>query len=211
MHDQSQEKNKHLLSTIGPVVPVADFVDEGHASACCELFTEYGVPSVEVTLRRPNAWDSVRKCIELMPSAEIGIGTVIEADQLRQAKDLGAAFAISPGISEELVQLAQDLDLAYYPGVASASELMLARKLGLRAVKFFPAEAAGGIPMLKSLGAPFPDMAFCPTGGISVKNYQDYLALPNVSCVGGSWVIPSQAMLAEQPETVMANLQQVYG
>ena len=211
MHDQAQENNKQLLSIIGPVVPVADFIDEGHASACCELFTECGVPSVEVTLRRANAWDSVRKCIELMPNAEVGIGTVIDAEQLRQAKDLGAAFAISPGISEDLVLLAQELDLPYYPGVASASELMLARKLGLRAVKFFPAEAAGGIPMLKSLGSPFPDMAFCPTGGISVKNYQDYLALGNVSCVGGSWVVPSQAALAEQPDTVIAGLQAVYG
>lgn len=211
MHDPSQEQNKQLLSTIGPVVPVADFIDEGHASACCELYTECGVPSVEVTLRRPNAWDSVRKCIELMPNAHIGIGTVIEADQLRQAKDLGAAFAISPAISEELVLLAQQLDLPYYPGIATASELMKARSLGLRAVKFFPAEAAGGIPMLKSLGSPFPDMVFCPTGGISVKNYQDYLALGNVSCVGGSWVVPSQAALAESPDTVIAELKQLYG
>jgi len=211
MHDQSQEQNKHLLSAIGPVVPVADFIDEGHASACCEIFTQCGVPSVEVTLRRPNAWDSVRKCIELMPNAHVGIGTVIDADQLRLAKDLGAAFAISPGLSPELVLLVQELDLPYYPGIATASELMLARSMGLRAVKFFPAEAAGGIPMLKSLGSPFPDMAFCPTGGISVKNYQDYLALGNVSCVGGSWVVPSQAALAESPDTVIAGLKQVYG
>lgn len=210
MSDQSIETDSQLLEKIAPVVPVADFDDVAHAAACCELFNELAVPSIEVTLRRANAWESLAECIRLMPAALIGVGTIIEADQLRRAKDIGAAFAISPGLSEELVVLANQLKLPYFPGIASASELMLARSLGLRAVKFFPAEAAGGIAMLKSLGSPFPDMSFCPTGGIGAHNYQDYLALSNVSCVGGSFVIPPADAFATDRDKWVKTLAAVY-
>ena len=211
MSDQSTRTDQQLLEKIAPVVPVADFDDAAHAAACCELFNEFAVPSIEVTLRRPNAWESLSECVRAMPAAMIGVGTIIEPDQLRKAKDLGAAFAISPGLSEELVILAKELQLPYFPGIATASELMLARSLGLRAVKFFPAEAAGGIAMLKSLGAPFPDMSFCPTGGIGSHNYQDYLALSNVSCVGGSFVIPAANDFANDRQSWVKILASVYG
>lgn len=210
MSEQTTDTGKQLLASIAPVVPVADFSDAGHAAACCELFNQVSVPSVEVTLRRSNAWESLSTCVQAMPNAAVGVGTIIDTEQLHKAKDLGAAFAISPGLSAELVELAQRLELPYFPGIASASELMLARSLGLRALKFFPAEAAGGISMLKSLGAPFPDISFCPTGGISQANYRDYLALGNVSCVGGSFVIPSQAAIESDRDAQLALLAEVY-
>jgi len=202
--------DKKLLASIAPVVPVADFVDAAHATAVCELYGEAAVPSVEVTLRRENAWEGFAAAINTLPEAQIGVGTFVDTEQLRQAFDMVASFAISPGISESLVTLAQQLGIAYFPGIATASELMLARQLGLRAVEFFPAAAAGGINMLKSLAAPFGDMAFCPTGGINVDNYKNYLALANVSCVGGSWVIPSMERITKESDKVLSELKSVY-
>lgn len=197
------------LSDIGPVIPVADFKTLAQAEYCAALYSEVGVPSVEVTLRRGGAWDCITHCIKAMPDAEVGVGTVINAEQLKQAKDIGATFAISPGLSPELVELAEQLSIRYYPGVATASELMQAVALGLTELKFFPAQAAGGIAMLKSLCGPFGNIRFCPTGGISAANYNDYLALENVSCVGGSWVVPEVAQSdSERSEhlTLLANI-----
>ena len=204
------EQSAQLLETLAPVVPVADFVDEQHAIRVSQLYQQITVPSVEVTLRRDNAWLSFEQVRKALPDRAIGVGTVINAEQLRKAKDLGASFAISPGISAPLVELAQSLDIAYVPGIATASELMLATQLGLKAVKFFPAEAAGGVKMLRSLIAPFPAMRFCPTGGISAANATDYLQLANVSCVGGSWVVPAPEQLHESSDQVMAQLSALY-
>lgn len=211
MPERNFDTGKQLLADIAPVVPVADFSDTEHAAACCELFNQCSVPSVEVTLRRSNAWDSLSECVRAMPNAAVGVGTIVDAEQLHKAKDLGVAFAISPGLLPELVEVAQKLDLPYFPGIATASELMLARSLGLTALKFFPAEAAGGIPMLKGLGAPFAEISFCPTGGISQSNYRDYLALANVSCVGGSFVIPSMAAIESDRDAQLAMLVDIYG
>ena len=122
----------------------------------------------------------------------------------------GVSFAISPGLDTELVELAQQLEIPYYPGVSTASELMLAHKLGLLAVKFFPAEAAGGVKLLKSLSAPLGDMWFCPTGGIGLHNYQDYLAVPQVACVGSSALVPSIEALSGDQAHIVSLLKKVY-
>ncbi len=205
------ENSAQLLETLAPVVPVADFVDAQHALQVSEIYQQIAVPSVEVTLRRDNAWASFEQVRKILPERAIGVGTVVNAEQLRQAKDLGASFAISPGLSPALVELAQSLDMAYFPGVATASELMQATQLGLKAVKFFPAEAAGGVKMLRSLVAPFPSMRFCPTGGISAANANDYLQLANVSCVGGSWVVPSPEQLQDGSQQLLEQLAALYG
>ena len=199
-----------LLISAGPIVPVADFENASHAEECSELFQQACVPSVEVTLRRDNAWESLAACLSRMPDSLIGVGTILTPDQLRKANDMGASFAISPGLDPELVALALQLEIPYYPGISTASELMLAHKLGLTAVKFFPAEAAGGVKLLKSLSAPLPNMWFCPTGGIGLHNYQAYLAIPQVACVGSSAVVPSLAALRSDRSDLVAMLKKVY-
>ena len=205
------EQASQLLESLAPVVPVADFVDEDHAQRVSEIYQQFNVPSVEVTLRRTNAWRSFEVVREALPDRAIGVGTVVNAEQLRMAKDLGARFAISPGLNPALVELAEAIDFAYIPGIATATELMQATQLGLQSVKFFPAEAAGGINMLKSLIAPFPSMRFCPTGGITAANAPDYLQLANVSCVGGSWVVPGPEQLEQGREQFIAQLTALYG
>ncbi len=199
-----------LLISAGPIIPVANFENSSHALACSELFQQTNVPSVEVTLRRSDAWQSLQICLNHMPDKLIGVGTILTTDQLRRAHDMGVSFAISPGLDTELVELAQQLEIPYYPGVSTASELMLAHKLGLLAVKFFPAEAAGGVKLLKSLSAPLGDMWFCPTGGIGLHNYQDYLAVPQVACVGSSALVPSIEALSGDQAHIVSLLKKVY-
>ena len=199
-----------LLISAGPIVPVANFENASHAIQCSEIFQQAGVPSVEVTLRRANAWESLAACLSAMPDKLIGVGTILNQDQLRKASDMGASFAISPGLDSNLVELAGKLNIPYYPGIATASELMLAHKLGLSAVKFFPAEAAGGVKLLKNLTTPLPDMWFFPTGGIGFHNYQDFLAIPQVACVGSSAVVPGLEALESDPSELVSELKKVY-
>ena len=210
MNHPVEQNHSSLLISAGPIVPVANFENASHASQCSELFQQAGVPSVEVTLRRSNAWESLAACLSAMPDKLIGVGTILTQDQLRKANDMGASFAISPGLDPDLVELARKLEIPYYPGIATASELMLAHKLGLSAVKFFPAEAAGGVKLLKSLTAPLPDMWFCPTGGIGLHNYQDFLAIPQVACVGSSAVVPSLEALKSDRSDLVSELKKVY-
>lgn len=203
--------SKDLLNTLAPVVPVADFTSIDHAKVCAQLFHEMSVPSVEVTIRRPEAWACVEECKKNMPNASVGVGTVLEKDQFHRAADLGVDFIISPGFLPSLAEYAQQFNLHYYPGISSASDLMLAKSYGFSALKFFPAEAAGGISMLKSLYGPFPDISFCPTGGISLENYNGYLSSPNVLCVGSSAVVPKMSSLEENLEACTEIIESVYG
>lgn len=211
MANQSADHSaSSLLIKAGPIVPVANFDNAAHAEECSALFQQAGVPSVEVTLRRDNAWESLAACLSRMPDSLIGVGTILTPDQLRKANDMGASFAISPGLDPEIVELAFQLNIPYYPGISTASELMLAHKLGLTAVKFFPAEAAGGVKLLKSLSAPLPNMWFCPTGGIGLHNYQAYLAIPQVACVGSSAVVPSLDVLKSERSDLINSLKKLY-
>jgi 2-dehydro-3-deoxyphosphogluconate aldolase/(4S)-4-hydroxy-2-oxoglutarate aldolase len=178
----------------GAVVPVIVIKDLADAVPMAKALLAGGIKVLEVTLRTPAALDAIKLLAEQVPEAIVGAGTVTTAAQLEQVIAAGAKFAISPGLTRELLQAGKDSIIPLIPGIASISELMEGTSLGYTHFKFFPAEAAGGVKTLKSIYGPFSDIRFCPTGGINEKNYLEYLALPNVSCVGGSWIVPDAAV-----------------
>lgn len=190
------------LFKLSPVVPVMVIERLDDAVPMAEALLAAGVPILEVTLRTPVAIAAIERLREKLPRAVVGAGTVTTPEELAQVKAAGAQFAISPGITNELLRAGARGDVPLIPGVATISELMMAKELGYTHLKFFPAEAAGGCAMLKSIAGPFPDIAFCPTGGIHQGNYQDYLALANVHCVGGSWILPKSAIDAKNWKAV---------
>ena len=181
-----------------PIMPVLVLNDIATAMAIAQTLARVGINTLEITLRTPQALDIVAALVKNCPESLIGVGTVLTVEQLQQVQDLGASFAVSPGLSTTLVAAAQRLGLPLLPGVATPSEVMRAKELGVDTLKFFPAQAAGGIAMLKALAGPFPDILFCPTGGIDESNVAAYLELANVICVGGSWLIPSRAVAQQQ-------------
>jgi len=153
-----------------------------------------GIKVLEITLRTPIALEAIKLISQQVEDAIVGAGTITTPEQLKAAEDAGAVFAISPGLTPALLQAAIAGNIALIPGISTLSELMTGMEYGLDHFKFFPAEAAGGIPMLKSIAGPIPQVTFCPTGGISPENYNAYLALSNVACVGGSWLVPADAV-----------------
>ncbi len=175
-----------------PVIPVVvvDGVSDGVELA--RALVKGGLPSIEVTLRTPNAMEAIKAIADDVEGALVGAGTVITPDQIAAVEKAGGTFMVSPGASGKLLDAAEHSKLPLLPGVATASELMAAGERGYTHVKFFPAEQAGGAPYLKSLSGPLPQFRFCPTGGVSLANAGDYLSLPNVLCVGGSWVCPGE-------------------
>lgn len=180
----------------GPVVPVLVIKDVEHAVPLAKALMDGGINVLEVTLRTDVAIEVIRRIATELPEAMIGAGTVTNEEQLKQVEEAGAKFAISPGLTTSLLEAGKRSSVALIPGVSSISELMQGLDLGYTNLKFFPAEASGGIKALKSIGGPFPDVKFCPTGGIGPNNYLDYLALPNVKCAGGSWLAPDDAVEA---------------
>ncbi|MFC3093560.1 bifunctional 4-hydroxy-2-oxoglutarate aldolase/2-dehydro-3-deoxy-phosphogluconate aldolase [Alteromonas sediminis] len=180
----------------GPVVPVLVVNEIEHAVPLAHALMEGGIKVLEVTLRTPVALDVISKIAKEVPDALIGAGTVTNAQQLKAVTDAGAKFAISPGMTADLLTAGQQGSIPLIPGVSSTSDLMKGLDHGYRYLKFFPAEASGGVKAIKSISGPFPDVVFCPTGGISTSNYLEYLALKNVRCVGGSWLAPDDAMAA---------------
>jgi len=179
---------------IGPVVPVIVINNLDHAVPLAKALIAGGVKVLEVTLRTPVAIEAIRMISEEVPDAVVGAGTVATEDDLKAVAQAGGVFAISPGLTPTLLSAANDGPIALIPGILTASELMLGMEYGYLEFKFFPAEAAGGMKMLKSIGGPFPQVTFCPTGGISPDNYKSYLDLKNVACVGGSWLVPTDAL-----------------
>jgi len=153
-----------------------------------------GIKVLEITLRTPIALEAIRLISQEVKEAIVGAGTITTPEQLKAAEDAGAVFAISPGLTPALLRAAKEGNIALIPGISTLSELMVGMEAGLDHFKFFPAEAAGGIPMLKSIAGPIPQVTFCPTGGISPENYNAYLSLNNVACVGGSWLVPEDAV-----------------
>ncbi len=173
----------------GPVIPVMVIHDLAHAVPLAQALVAGGVRVLEIVLRTPVAIEAIRRIVREVPEAITGAGTVINGADLRLVTEAGAAFAISPGLTVELLEAAVEGPIALIPGIATISELMVGLHRGFHQFKFFPAEAAGGIKMLRAMSGPFPEVSFCPTGGISAANYLDYLALDNVACVGGSWMV----------------------
>ena len=176
------------------VIPVLVFSDAATAFPTGTALVADGLPVLEVALRTDAAWDALSALVRALPDATIGVGTVLEAYQIQCAADLGDKFAVSSAFAPPLTETAAKAGLFYLPGVATATEVMAARRAGLRFLKFFPAEQAGGVALLKSFASPFGDVAFCPTGGIGPGNLGDYLAQPNVVCVGGSCVANAKDM-----------------
>ncbi|SFN47866.1 2-keto-3-deoxy-phosphogluconate aldolase [Izhakiella capsodis] len=182
------------ILTTGPVVPVIVVNKLEHAVPMAEALVAGGVKVLEVTLRTSCALEAIKAIARAVPQAIVGAGTVINRQQLGEATDAGAQFIISPGISESLVQAALAGSVPLIPGISTVSELMLGMEHGLREFKFFPAEANGGVKALQAIAGPFPQVRFCPTGGITPQNYRDYLALKSVHCIGGSWLVPADTL-----------------
>jgi len=180
--------------TTGPVVPVMVIKNLEDAVPMARALLEGGVRVLEITLRTPVAIEAIEKISKEVVGAIVGAGTVTSKEDLEAVAEAGGVFAISPGLTPALLNAANQGPIALIPGISTASELMQGMEMGYNEFKFFPAEAAGGVKMLKSIGGPFPQITFCPTGGISTDNYKNYLALKNVACVGGSWLVPSEAV-----------------
>ena len=183
------------LCKLAPVIPVIVVENIDHAIPLAEALVAGGLPVLEVTLRTPCALEAI-KAMSSVPGARVGAGTVLSAHDAANAKAAGATFAVSPGATPALIAACTAQGLPLLPGAASASEVMTLLELGYRTLKFFPAGPAGGPAMLKSLNGPLPQATFCPTGGVSLENATEYLSLPNVACVGGSWVAPTKRMAA---------------
>ncbi|MET7679656.1 bifunctional 4-hydroxy-2-oxoglutarate aldolase/2-dehydro-3-deoxy-phosphogluconate aldolase [Streptomyces sp. NPDC005423] len=177
-----------------PVVPVVVLEDAGDAVPLARALVAGGLPLIEVTLRTPAALDAVRAIAEEVPGAVVGTGTVLTAEQVARSVAAGARFLVSPGWTELLLEAMRASGLPFLPGVSTATEVVALLERGVREMKFFPAEAAGGTAYLKSLAGPLPQARFCPTGGIGADSAPEYLALPNVGCVGGSWMVPADAV-----------------
>ena len=186
----------------GPVVPVMVIEDIDHAVPLARALLAGGIKVLEITLRSDVAIEAIRRVSRKVPDAIVGAGTIASAQDLAAVTEAGAVFAISPGLTPALLKAANQGPIALIPGISTASELMLGMELGYTEFKFFPAEAAGGVPMLKSIGGPFPQITFCPTGGVSPKNYNNYLALDNVACVGGSWIVPKNSIEQEDWQNI---------
>lgn len=188
--------NTEELFGLAPVVPVVVLDDADHAVPLARALVEGGLPAIEVTLRTPAAAESIERIAAEVPGAVVGAGTVVTARDAERSLKAGARFLVSPGCTPRLRAAMADTGLPFLPGVSSASEAMALLEEGVTAMKFFPAEPAGGVPYLKALGGPLPQITFCPTGGIRPGNAAEYLALPNVGCVGGTWLTPSDAVRA---------------
>lgn len=179
-----------------PVIPVLVIEDASEARPIAEALVAGGLPIIEVTLRTPAALEVIRR-MNLVPGAIVGAGTVLNPKQLEDARNAGAEFIVSPGLTEQLGKAALASGLPFLPGVATSGEIMAGLDMGFTHFKFFPAMASGGIPALKAIAGPFGQCRFCPTGGIGIEAVPDWLALENVLCVGGSWVVPPGASPAE--------------
>ena len=186
----------HALMTRAPVIPVLALESPDTAPLLARALVDGGLPVIEVTLRTPAALPAVEAIARAVPEALVGVGTLTRAAEAAAARDAGARFLVSPGLTDALIGAALNTDIPLLPGVSTASELMRAGEAGFDHLKFFPAESSGGVTALKALAGPFPAVRFCPTGGISPGNYLEYLGLPNVLCVGGSWLAPADAVEA---------------
>ncbi|WP_348751839.1 bifunctional 4-hydroxy-2-oxoglutarate aldolase/2-dehydro-3-deoxy-phosphogluconate aldolase [uncultured Aquincola sp.] len=184
------------LVSYGPVIPVIVLQRVEDAVPLAEALVAGGVRVLEVTMRTPVALQCIEAIAKAVPDAIVGAGTIRSAADAQAAKNAGSVFGVSPGYTSEVGRACQAAGLPLLPGVATASEVMAAQADGLQFLKFFPAMQAGGIPMLKALAGPFPDVVFCPTGGISLQTAPDFLALPNVKVCGGSWLTPADAVEA---------------
>lgn len=194
MHPSTQRLSAEDVMRDAPVIPVIVLNDVRHAVPLARALIAGGIRMLEITLRTPQALACMEAIAKEVPDAVVGAGTVRSAADAIAASQAGARFAVSPGFTPSVGRQCRDLALPLLPGVATGSEIMLAQEEGFKALKFFPAVQAGGLPMLKAWQGPFGDVIFCPTGGIHPGNAHEFLAQPNVACVGGSWLVPGDAL-----------------
>lgn len=190
MTDTPAPLSAAAILALSKVIPVMVIEEIDTAVPLARALVEGGIRVLEITLRTSAAIEAIARIAGEVEGAVVGAGTVLDARQLAATREAGAQFAISPGLTPALLRAAEDQGQVLIPGIATVSELMRGLEAGLDRFKFFPAEAAGGIPMLKAIQGPIPEVRFCPTGGITPSNFRDYLALANVACVGGSWLSP---------------------
>jgi len=195
MTPKDQSAAAREIALRAPIIPVLVVEDAAEARLLAEALVAGGLPALEVTLRTPAALDAIR-AMSAVPGGIVGAGTLLTPEDVRAAKAAGARFGVSPGATPRLVEACIAEGLPLLPGAATATEVMTLFELGYDVLKFFPAEASGGVPALKAIGAPIPQVSFCPTGGVTPQNAPDYLALPNVICAGGSWVAPKDRVAA---------------
>ncbi|GAA2235891.1 bifunctional 4-hydroxy-2-oxoglutarate aldolase/2-dehydro-3-deoxy-phosphogluconate aldolase [Streptomyces nogalater] len=181
---------------LAPVLPVVVLADAADAVPLARALVAGGLPAIEVTLRTPAALEAIRAIAGEVPEAVVGAGTVVTPEQVAEVTAAGARFLVSPGWTESLLTAMRASGVPFLPGVSTASEVVALLERGVREMKFFPAQAAGGTAYLRSLAGPLPQARFCPTGGIGPATAPEYLALPNVGCVGGSWMVPAEAVAA---------------
>jgi len=185
-----------------PVIPVLLIDKVEHAVPLARALAKGGLPAIEITLRTAAALDAIRAVADEVPEAIVGAGTILNAKQYEQAAKAGSRFIVSPGATKQIVDAANDSDVPLLPAAITPSEMLALREEGYTHLKFFPAEQAGGAPFLKALSSPLAGTFFCPTGGISLANAKTYLSLPNVVCVGGSWVAPKELVEAGEWDAI---------
>lgn len=192
---------RDFLEPIGvmPVI-VLDSVDD--AVPVAQALAKGGIKAVEITLRTPVALECIKIIKQQCPQLIVGAGTLINENTVEQCGEVGVDFAVSPGMTPSLVRKAEECGVKLLPGVATCSEILMGMELGLECFKLFPATAVGGLPLLKSINGPLPQVSFCPTGGLTIDDFEQYLALPNVACVGGSWLVPKAAVEAKDWQAI---------
>lgn len=196
MKPELQSQRTRALCSLAPVIPVIVIRNAQRAAGLAQALVTGGLPVLEITLRSDAALDAIR-AMSAVSGGHVGAGTVLTPDDARRARDAGATFAVSPGLTDRLIAVCEELELPLLPGATTASEVMRAADAGYDMLKFFPAQTSGGAAALKALAGPLPKISFCPTGGITVANAPDYLGLPNVLCVGGSWIATEGDVNAE--------------
>ena len=195
MTPQSASKELHRICLLAPVIPVLMVEDATKARSLAQALVRGGLPALEVTLRTPAALEVISEMVKVSEGV-VGAGTLLTPQDVEAAVNAGAKFGVAPGATERLLDACEEANLPILPGAATASEIMRLYERGYSIQKFFPAKANGGAPALKAIGAPLPQVKFCPTGGVSLKNANDYLILGNTLCVGGSWVAPKELVKA---------------
>jgi 2-dehydro-3-deoxyphosphogluconate aldolase / (4S)-4-hydroxy-2-oxoglutarate aldolase len=196
-------KRTREICSLAPIVPVLVIHDPADATGLAKALIAGGLPALEITLRTPASLEAIRLMAQIS-GGHVGAGTLITPEDVRAAKAAGASFGVSPGVTDELIAACEQEDLPLLPGAATATEAMRLLARGYDMLKFFPAEASGGAPALKAIGAPLPQITFCPTGGVSPTNAATYLALDNVLCAGGSWVAPKNLVQAQKWDEIEA-------
>ena len=180
------------ILSLGPVMPVIVIEQANHAIPLGEALLAGGIKTIEITLRTSAALNAIEQLAKHLPEIYVGAGTILTKENAAQAKNSGAKFCVSPGTTSSIIDACDECNISLLPGASTVSEMLTLSEAGFSEIKFFPASAAGGIPFIKSLVSPLPNLKFCPTGGISYETASEWLSLVNVSCVGGSWIAPAK-------------------